>query len=67
VEERPYNRQSCCIQGCEKDAKLRALLDCVLFMQAHKLGSVVLTASVGDCDILLQLIASGRALFCRRK
>jgi hypothetical protein len=28
---------------------------------------VVLTANVGDYDILLQLIPSGRALFYRRK
>lgn len=46
---------------------LRALQDCVLFLQAQKLGLVVLTANVGDYDILLQLIPSGRALFCRRK
>jgi hypothetical protein len=57
----------CRLQGYDKDAKLRALLECVLFMQAQKLGLVVLTANVGDYDILLQLIPSGRALFYRRK
>jgi hypothetical protein len=57
----------CRLQGYEKDGKLRALQDCVLFLQAQKLGLVVLTANVGDYDILLQLIPAGRALFYRRK
>ncbi len=57
----------CRLQGYEKDGKLRALHDCVLFLQARKLGLVVLTANVGDYDILLQLIPDGRALFYRRK
>lgn len=57
----------CRLQGYGKDSKLRALQDCVLFLQAQKLGLVVLTANVGDYDILLQLIPSGRALFYRRK
>jgi hypothetical protein len=39
----------------------------VLFLQAQNLGLVVLTANVGDYDILLQLIPTGRALFYRRK
>lgn len=56
----------CRLQGYEKDGKLRALLDCVLFVQAQKLGLVVLTANVGDFDILLQLVPAGRALFYRR-
>lgn len=57
----------CRLQGHEKDGKLRALQDCVLFLQAQRLGLVVLTANVGDYDILLQLIPSGRALFYRSK
>jgi hypothetical protein len=57
----------CRIQGYDNDGKLRALQDCVLFLQAQKLGLVVLTANVGDYDILLQLIPAGRALFYRRK
>jgi hypothetical protein len=57
----------CRLQGYDKDAKLRALQDCVLFLQGQKLGLVVLTANVGDYDILLQIIPSGRALFYRRK
>jgi predicted nucleic acid-binding protein len=57
----------CRLQGYEKDGKLRALQDCVLFLQAQKLGLVVLTANVGDYDVLLQLIPTGRALFYRRK
>jgi hypothetical protein len=57
----------CRLQGYEKDGKLRALQDCVLFLQGQKLGLVVLTANVGDYDILLQLIPMGRALFYRCK
>lgn len=57
----------CRLQGYGKDGKLRALQDGVLFLQAQKLGLVVLTANVGDYDILLQLIPSGGALLYRRK
>jgi hypothetical protein len=57
----------CRLQGYEKDGKLRALQDCVLFLQAQKLGLMVLTANVRDYDILLQLIPTGRALFYRQK
>lgn len=57
----------CRLQGYEKNGKLRALQDCVLFLQAQKLGLVVLTANVGDYDILLQLIPAGRALFYRQE
>jgi predicted nucleic acid-binding protein len=57
----------CRIQGYERDGRLRALQDCVLFLQAQKLGLVVLTGNVGDYDILLQLIPAARALFYRQK
>ena len=57
----------CRLQGYKKDGKLRALQDCVLFLQAQKLGLVVLTANVSDYDMLLQLIPTGRALFYRQK
>ena len=57
----------CRLQGYERDGRLRARQDCVLFLQAQKLGLVVLTANVGDYDILLQLIPAGRALFYRQK
>ena len=57
----------CRLQGYEKDGKLRALQDCVLFLQAQKLGLIVLTANLSDYDMLLQLIPTGRALFYRRK
>lgn len=57
----------CRLQGYERAGKLRALQDCVLFLQAQKLGLMVLTANVGDYDTLLQLIPTGRALFYRRK
>jgi len=57
----------CRLKGYASDAKLRALQDCVLFLQAHKLGFAVLTANVTDYDYLLQLIPAGRVLFYRRK
>jgi hypothetical protein len=43
--------------------RLRALQDCVLFLQAQKMGLTVRTANVSDFDYLLQLIPTGRALF----
>jgi hypothetical protein len=55
----------CRLQGYRDDHRLRALHDCVLFLQAQKLGLVALTANVGDYDILLQLIPGGRVLFYR--
>jgi hypothetical protein len=57
----------CRLQGYERDGKLRALQDCVLFLQGQKLGLLVLTANVGDYDILLQLIPAARVLFYRSK
>jgi hypothetical protein len=57
----------CRLQGYAADRKLRALQDCVLFLQAGKLGFTVLTANIGDFDFLLQLLPAGRALFYRRK
>jgi hypothetical protein len=57
----------CRLQSYERDGKLRALQDCVLFLQAQKLGLVVLTANIADHDILLQLFPTGRALFYRSK
>jgi hypothetical protein len=57
----------CRVQGYGKDGRLRALQDSVLFLQAQKLGLVVLTANISDYDILLQLIPTGSALFYRQK
>ena len=62
----PLSGILCRVQGYGRDNKLRALQDCVLFLQALKLGLVALTANVSDYDILLQLVAAGRALFYRR-
>jgi hypothetical protein len=56
----------CRLQGYQKDARLRALHDCVLFLQAQKLGFAVLTANIADFDYLLQLVPAGRVLFYRR-
>jgi predicted nucleic acid-binding protein len=56
----------CRLQGYGADRKLCALGDCVVFLQARKLGLTVLTANIGDFDPLLQLLPSGRVLFYRR-
>ena len=53
------------LQGYARDAKLKALQDCVLFLQAQKLGFAVLTANVAEFDLLLQLLPAGRVLFYR--
>ena len=63
----PLSGMLCRRQGYEKDGSLRALQDCVLFLQAQKPGLVVLTTNVGDYDILLQLIPTARVLFYRSK
>lgn len=57
----------CRLQGYERDARLRALQDCTLFLQSIKLGLTVVTGNVKDFDYLLQLIPSGRALFYRKR
>jgi predicted nucleic acid-binding protein len=57
----------CRLQRYAADRRLRALQDCVLFLQAQKIGLTVLTANVADFDILLQLLPAGRVLFYRRK
>ena len=57
----------CRLQGYQKDGKLLALHDSILFLQAMKLGLVVLTANIGDFDILQQLVPAGRILFYRRQ
>jgi hypothetical protein len=56
----------CRLQGYRNDARFRAVQDCILFLQAQKLGFNVLTANVSDFDYLLQLIPAGRALFYRQ-
>lgn len=55
----------CRLRGYDKDNKLRALQDCVLFLQALKEGFVLLTANTADYDILSQMVPSARMLFYR--
>jgi hypothetical protein len=57
----------CRLQGYAAGGRARALQDCVLFLQAQKLGLTVLTANIGDFDVLLQLLRAGRVLFYRRE
>ena len=56
----------CRLQGYKADARLRALHDCVLFLQAQKLGFTVLTGNVSDFDYVLQLIPTGRVIMYRQ-
>jgi predicted nucleic acid-binding protein len=53
------------LQGYARDDRLKALQDCVLFLQARKLGFTVLTANLAEFDRLLQLVPAGRVLFYR--
>lgn len=55
----------CRLQGYGRDDRFKALHDATLFLQARKLGMTLLTANVGDFDLLLQLIPTGRVLFYR--
>jgi predicted nucleic acid-binding protein len=57
----------CRLQGYSADRKHRALQDCILFLQAQRLGLAVLTANIADFDVLLQLLPMGRVLFYRRR
>ncbi len=53
------------LQGYARDARVKALQDCVLFLQAQKLGFAVLTANLAEFDLLLQFVPTGRVLFYR--
>lgn len=55
----------CRLQGYRDDSRLRALQDCVLFLQALKAGLTVVTGNIRDFDCLLQLIPAGRVLMYR--
>jgi predicted nucleic acid-binding protein len=55
------------LQSYGTERKLRALHDCVIFLQARKLGFTLLSANVADFDPLLQLVPSGRVLFYRQR
>lgn len=57
----------CRLQGYAKDARLKALQDCVLFLQAQKLGLSVFTRNIVEFDYLLQLMPASRVLFYRTK
>ena len=53
------------LQGYAREARLKALQDCVLLLQAQKLVFTLLTANIAEFDPLLQLVPTGRALFYR--
>jgi predicted nucleic acid-binding protein len=57
----------CRLQGYGSERRMRALHDCVLYLQALKMGLTVLTRDVADFDVLSQLLPAGRVLFYRRK
>jgi predicted nucleic acid-binding protein len=60
-----YAGMLCRTQRYAKDDRMSALHDCVLFLQADKLGLAVLTRNVRDFDFLLQMRPAGRVLFYR--
>jgi predicted nucleic acid-binding protein len=53
-------------QGYARDARMSALQDCVLFLQADRLGCTILTRNVTEFDYLLQMRPRGRVVFYRR-
>jgi len=55
----------CRQQNYANDRRTAALLDCVLYLQALKLGLTVLTRNLSDFDLLSQLLPQGRVLFYR--
>ena len=57
----------CRLQDYAADSRRRALQDCVLFLQAQKLGFTVLTGNIADFDYLLQLLPAARVMFYRRR
>jgi predicted nucleic acid-binding protein len=54
------------IQGYASDDRLRALHDCIMFLQALKHGFTVLTRNTKDYNLLLQMIPAGRVLLYHR-
>jgi len=54
-------------QGYAAGARLRALHDCVLFLQALKLGFTILTRNIKDYDFLLQMVPDRRPCSNARK
>lgn len=57
----------CRIQGYAKDDRYRSLNDCLLFLQAAKLGFTLVSRNVRDFDVLLQIVPKTRVLLYRRK
>lgn len=53
----------CRNQGYTKDNRFAVLHDCVLFLQALKLGFTLVTRNIAEFDYLLQLRPEGRVLF----
>lgn len=52
-------------QGYAGDARMKALHDCMLFLQAEKLGLTLLSANAAEFDPLLQIRPTGRVLLYR--
>lgn len=52
-------------QSYSGDSRRRAAMDAILFLQAQKLGLMVLTRNIGDFDLMLQLLPSARVMLYR--
>jgi hypothetical protein len=50
-------------QTYSKDSRTRAVNDSILFLQAHKDGSALLTRIIADDDLLLQIMPAAHRLF----
>jgi len=57
----------CRTQGYAKGDRHRSFNDCILFLQAGKLGLTLLSRNVRDFDLLLQLFPKTRVLLYRRE
>jgi predicted nucleic acid-binding protein len=56
----------CRLNGYQNDRKQKALHDCIIFLQARRLGFTVLTRNIADFDIITQMVPDGRVLFYRK-
>lgn len=57
----------CRLLGYAADKRMKALQDCILFLQAQRNGFVLLSRNIVDFDYMLQLRPEGRVLLYRHR
>ncbi|WP_368669907.1 DNA-binding protein [Beijerinckia sp. L45] len=57
----------CRLLSYAEDKRMKALHDCILFLQAQKGGFVLLSRNIVDFDYMLQLWPEGRILMYRQR